>query len=84
VDYKKMEIFPDPFIKMQSNFDFQNVQSVFNCIIPHDKNIEYNLGIICFLYNKVIDSPMFFILATPKAGRYNHLKIEMDSTENRS
>ena len=77
IDYKRMEIFPDPFIQIQSNFDFQQVKEIYNCIIPHDKAIAYDLGIVSFLYQGTINYPMFFSFAVQQAGYYNHLKINL-------
>jgi hypothetical protein len=74
-DYKKMVIYPEIYRKIQKDFDLREGEetSIFYAAVPHEYQGDYVLGISAFMYDRKIDSPLFFIGAADRSGFYSKI-----------
>lgn len=80
VDYKLMTIFPQPYQEIQKDFDLGVITHTQCSIIPHEEHDEYSLGIVAFLYSKIVDPPLLILTHAKQQGFYSKLDIEKYSS----
>lgn len=75
VDMKAMTPFPARLTDIQTDFNFSVVKNAQMYVIPHDKDIGYNLGIVIFLYDNPIDSDLSIFTWAKKEWFYSKIAI---------